>query len=65
MRVSEKQLIMLVDVLKDSLKIKAPLGGYDFQTRLQLTNDLLNQQSNEPREVDINGPNSDSWSGGR
>lgn len=52
MRVSEKQLIMLVDILKDSLKIKASLGGYDFQTRLQLTNDLLNQQSNELREVD-------------
>jgi hypothetical protein len=52
MKVSEKQLLMLLDVLKDTLKIKGIVGGYDPQTRLQLVNDLINQQSNELKEVD-------------
>ena len=52
MRVSEKQLLMLLDVLKDSLRIKGAFGGYDLQVRLQLTNDLINQQSNDLKELD-------------
>ena len=52
MRVSEKQLLMLVDILKDSLRIKGPFGGYELQVRLQLTNDLINQQSNDLKELD-------------
>lgn len=52
MKVSEKQLLMLMDILKDTLKFSNVLGGYDLPTRLQLINDLVNQQSNEPREVD-------------
>lgn len=53
MRVSEKQLLMLMDILKDSLKFSNVMGGYDLATRLQLINDLMNQQSNEPKEVDL------------
>jgi len=52
MKVSEKQLIMLMDILKDTLKISNVLGGYDLPTRLQLVNDLINQQSNELKEVE-------------
>lgn len=52
MKVSEKQLIMLIDILKDSLKFSNVLGGYDLQTRHQLVNDLINQQSNDLKEVD-------------
>jgi len=52
MKVSEKQLIMLMDILKDTLKISNVLGGYDLPTRLQLINDLINQQSNELKEVE-------------
>ena len=52
MKVSEKQLIMLMDILKDTLKISNVLGGYDLQTHLQLTNDLINQQSNDLKEVE-------------
>ena len=52
MKVSEKQLLMLVDILKDSLKIPNIFGGYDVQTRHQLVNDLMNQQSNDLKEVD-------------
>jgi hypothetical protein len=52
MKVSEKQLIMLMDILKDTLKISNVLGGYDLPTRLQLTDDLINQQSNDLKEVE-------------
>jgi len=52
MKVSEKQLMMLLDVLKDTLKISNTLGGYDLQTRLQLTNDLINQQSNDLKDLE-------------
>jgi hypothetical protein len=51
MKVSEKQLLMLWDIAKDTLKIANVLGGYDLQTRLQLVNDLINQQSDEVKEA--------------
>ncbi len=54
MKVSEKQLIMLIDVLKATLPIVKPIGGYDHQVRLQLANDLINQQSNNLVETDEN-----------
>jgi hypothetical protein len=52
MKVSEKQLLMLMDILKDTLRIAGTIGGYEVQTRLQLTNDLINQQSNDLKEID-------------
>lgn len=52
MKISEKQLLMLMDILKDSLRIVGVIGGYDTPTRLQLVNDLMNQQSNDIREVE-------------
>ena len=52
MKISEKQLLMLMDIAKDSLRIAGVFGGYEPQTRLQLVNDLINQQSNELREVE-------------
>jgi hypothetical protein len=52
MKVSEKQLLMLVDIAKDSLRIGSVFGGYTPQIRLQLVNDVINQQSNELKEVD-------------
>ena len=51
MKVSEKQLLMLIDIAQDSLRIAGVFGGYEPQTRLQLLNDIINQQSNEPKEV--------------
>lgn len=53
MKVSEKQLLMLLDIAKDTLKISNPLGGYDMPTRLQLVNDVINQQSNDLKEIEI------------
>jgi hypothetical protein len=52
MKISEKQLLMLMDIAKDTLKIANVMGGYDLQTRLQLINDLINQQSNDLKEID-------------
>lgn len=57
MKISEKQLLMLMDIAKDTLKIANVLGGYDLQTRLQLVNDLINQQSNDLKEIDEIKPN--------
>lgn len=52
MKISEKQLLMLFDIAKDTLRFAGPIGGYDPQTRLQLVNDIMNQQCNNPKEVD-------------
>ncbi len=55
MKVSEKQLLMLLDIAKDSLRIRGAFGGYEPQVRLELVNDLINQQSNELKEIDESG----------
>ena len=52
MKVSEKQLLMLLDIAKDSLRIKGFFGGYEPQDRLELVNDLINQQINDLKELD-------------
>lgn len=52
MKVSEKQLIILTDILKDTLCISGNVGGYSQQVRQQLTNDLINQQSNDLKELE-------------
>ena len=52
MKVSKKQLLMLLDIVKDSLRIKGGFGGYEPQVRLELVNDLINQQSNDLKELD-------------
>lgn len=52
MKVSEKQLLMLVDIAKDTCRVGTSIGGYSPQTRIQLINDILNQQNNRLRQVD-------------
>lgn len=56
MKISEKQLLMLVDIAKHSLRVSGLFGGYSPQIRLQLINDIINQQSNELKEVDTITP---------
>lgn len=51
MKVSEKQLIVLFDIAKYSLQIIGNVAGYDENTRRNLVNDILNQQSNELIDV--------------
>jgi len=52
MKISEKQLLMLLDIAKDTCSVADLIGGYDPQTRVQLVNDIINQQSDEPKEVE-------------
>jgi hypothetical protein len=51
MKVSEKQLLMLLDIAKETCNVPDLVGGYDPQTRVQLVNDIINQQSDEPKEI--------------
>jgi len=52
MKISEKQLLMLVDIAKDTCRMGMVVGGYSPQIRVQLINDILNQQDTTPRQVD-------------
>ena len=52
MKISEKQLLMLVDIAKDTCRMGMVVGGYSPQIRVQLINDILNQQDITPRQVD-------------
>ncbi len=46
MKITQKQLLMLYDVLIGSLAIVNPLG-YDQETRRKLASSIINQQSND------------------
>jgi len=52
MKLSEKQAMMLLDIAKDSLRIAGHFGGYPPNIRLQLISDVINQQSNELKDID-------------
>lgn len=52
MKLSEKQAMMLLDIAKDSLRIADHFGGYPPDIRLQLISDVINQQSNELKELE-------------
>ena len=45
MKVSEKQLLMLLDIAQDTCRIGDVVGGYAPQARVQLVNDIINQQN--------------------
>jgi len=52
MKISEKQLMLLMHILQDSLKMN--ISGYlstSCEVRNDLLNQLLNQQSEELKEV--------------
>lgn len=52
MKISEKQLLMLLDIAKDTCEIPDLVGGYTPQLRIQLINDIINQQSDDLREIE-------------
>jgi len=52
MKISEKQLLMLIDIAKETCSTPDLVGGYDPQQRVQLVNDIINQQSDEPKEIE-------------
>ena len=57
MKVSEKQLMVLFDIAKYSLQIMGNVAGYDENTRRNLINEIINQQSNELIDVKQNNVN--------
>lgn len=60
MKVSEKQLQIMFRVLEGSLSMvdrsDMNLFGCDRETRLKIFNEILNQQSDEIIDVDLNKP---------
>ena len=52
MKISEKQLLMLLDIAKETCSVPDLVGGYDPQQRVQLVNDIINQQSDKPKEME-------------
>lgn len=51
MKISEKQLLVMFDILKHSTRFVGYFGGYDVETRNNLLNDIINQQSNDLVDV--------------
>lgn len=56
MRITEKQLLMLLDIAKASTVLVGVWGGYSPQDRIRLVNDIINQQSNDIQEIKDNPP---------
>ena len=52
MRITEKQLIVLVDIAKASMTFVGGFGGYSAETISELINQILNQQSDAIVEID-------------
>lgn len=51
MKITEKQLLMLLDITKASTLLPGSFGGYSPEDRIRLVNEIINQQSNELEEV--------------
>ena len=45
MKITEKQLLMLVDIAKASTSLVGSWGGYRQEDRVRLVNEIINQQS--------------------
>jgi len=50
MRVSDKQLLILFEMLGNSCKLNGNFGGLKLEDRKKLYNNLINQQDNNPIE---------------
>ena len=50
MKISEKQLMMLLDIAKESLAIVNPMP-YDQETRSKLVDQILNQQDDRLKDI--------------
>lgn len=55
MKLTEKQAIILFDIAKYSLCIVGGCGGYSHDTISKIVDQILNQQSDEPVELDKRG----------
>ncbi len=64
MKITENQLFGLVNILKDS--VQSDLRGFfsfDFKTRIDLYNNILNQQSDKLVEIEPLTNNKDGENG--
>lgn len=52
MKISEKQLLFLIQVLRDSLKFGNNYWGYSADQRGEFLDQIANQQSDELRDVE-------------
>ena len=52
MKINEKQLVIMFDVLKESQRIIGGMAGYSQETLNQLVNAIINQQSDELFDVE-------------
>lgn len=52
MRLTEKQAIILFDIAKYSIRVSGGFGGYTNETIRQVVDQILNQQSDDPVELD-------------
>lgn len=57
MKVSERQLLMLLDIAKDSIRIVDYMGGYSVEQRMKLVNEMINQQNAKLVETDESNNN--------
>ncbi len=51
MKITQKQLVMLWDILKSTLNIESSMVGLSQKRRERLVNEIISQQSNEVVEV--------------
>jgi len=51
MKLSNKQALMLFQIAKESIQIAGSFAGLTASTRLQLVNDIINQQSTDLIEL--------------
>jgi hypothetical protein len=52
MKLSEKQAIVMFDILKHSLQFVGGFCGYTTETLNKITNEIINQQSDELIQLD-------------
>jgi hypothetical protein len=52
MKISNKQIQLILMVLWDSCQIKGHMGGLTEEARLRLYNDIIHQQSNALVDLD-------------
>lgn len=51
MRVTEKQLLVMFDVLKESCRIHGGWAGYSHETLQNLVQEIVNQQPDTIRDI--------------
>lgn len=51
MRVTQKQLLIMVEVLRDACRVHGGFAGFDHETLEKVYNQILNQQSDRVFDV--------------